>query len=126
MYTNIDNHKARRTQKTVCVYLTDPRHYVGILCLLLSGDVHPNPGSTGVRYKYPCGRCFKPVNRHKDRRGRGIQCDLCGTSLPLHWNVSANILHCDIAELEFVCNFCALPTLNYSFFNEPDGLNYNQ
>ena len=45
--------------------------YLAIVLLLLSGDIHPNPGPP----KHPCGTCDTSVRSNQRR----VVCDTCGT-----------------------------------------------
>jgi hypothetical protein len=49
--------------------ITNPSTYCLILSILLSGDIHINPGAI----KYPCTLCQKSVRSNQ----KAIQCDFC-------------------------------------------------
>ena len=117
------NHKDKRTRRN---YLSSTTRYAArysLLLLLLGGDIEQNPGPN---YKYPCGNCFKPVTKHRDRRGRGIQCDICDTWFHCHcigMSLSTYRLHMDNDQLEFHCQYCSLPQLSDSFFEPQEDNN---
>ena len=87
IHHDVQNHKQKRKQfqfilshqrtfsKTELLYNQSIYlAYLSILLLLLSSDVHPNPGPRAKpKWKYPCGSCSNPVRSNQ----RGIFCDNC-------------------------------------------------
>ena len=66
---NSTNQYARPTTTIIQRKVENPSQYFLILTILLSGDIHYNPGPV----KYPCTDCNKPVKSNQ----KAIQCDFC-------------------------------------------------
>ena len=94
--------------------------YYGLVLLLLSGDVHINPGPTQRKYKYPCGNCWKPVMKNQ----KGILCDSCELwfhikCLPEAISISNNRYELLTSSDEsWYCYDCQLPMFTDSFFEK--------
>ena len=94
--------------------------YYGLVLLLLSGDVHINPGPTQRKYKYPCGNCWKPVMKNQ----KGILCDSCELwfhikCLPEAISISNNRYELLTSSDEsWYCYDCQLPMFTDSFFEQ--------
>ncbi len=98
--------------------MTNPTCFMSVL-LLVCGDIHPCPGPRKAPvYKYPCGKCQKPVKSNQ----KGICCDVCDFWFHTRCiNMSDNIYNAHIhqQELSWLCNSCAVPFMfSNSFFNE--------
>ena len=85
-----------------------------LLILLLSGDIEINPGPS---FKYPCGRCERPVKSNQ----KGIQCDLCDKWYHVNCeHISSESYHLLANNTdEWFCGLCSLPPLSDSFFEVP-------
>ena len=66
---NSTNQYGRPTTTIIHRKVENPSQYFLILKILLSGDIHYNPGPV----KHPCTDCNKPVKSNQ----KAIQCDFC-------------------------------------------------
>ena len=84
--------------------------------LLLSGDVHINPGPV----LYPCRICDKSVRNNQ----KGLLCDLCGLWCHIKCaNVSGKEYdhYCELAEFDWLCPLCLFDQLpNTEIINDDD------
>ena len=69
------SHFGQYTKKDLIYKQTILLHYFSVLLLLLSTDVHPNPGPGRAKpnWKFPCGKCSKPVRCNQ----QGVFCENC-------------------------------------------------
>ena len=90
------------------------------ICLLLSGDVEPNPGPS---FKFPCARCEKPVKSNQ----KGLQCDACDRwfHCACEQVPSETYLALGNCEESWFCAQCCLPPLSDSFFGSPSASHHN-
>ena len=82
------------------------------IILLLSGDLHPNPGPV----KYPCGICSKPCTV----RQKAIACDGCDQwhHLKCIHQESYIFRYYSTHSDSWHCFTCGLPNFSSGFFNE--------
>ena len=85
--------------------------------LLLSGDIATNPGPTKKKStpKYPCRECNRAVRNNED----AILCASCGIWSHvkcLQMSRSCFQYYLDWPNIDWTCNFCALPKFSDSFF----------
>ncbi|KAL3887421.1 hypothetical protein ACJMK2_027363, partial [Sinanodonta woodiana] len=95
--------------------IENPINYLTILVILLSGDIHLNPGPV----RHPCTYCYKPVKGNQ----KALQCDFCDfwTHLKcteLSRGEYTRLSNCDD---HFYCFNCSdrLPKFTDSFFIDP-------
>ena len=92
------------------------------MLLLICGDIHPCPGPN---YKYPWGRCAKPVKRNQ----HGVACDVCDNwfhrtcinmDLETYKTIgkSTNDWYCDFCMIKLLPDF----TDSFFFSSEADSL----
>jgi len=109
---NSTNQYARPTTTIIQRKVENPSQYFLILTILLSGDIHYNPGPV----KHPCTDCNKPVKSNQ----KAIQCDFCDLWIHLkctkltvsEYNLmskSNDYFYCDCCEER-------LPNFTDSFF----------
>ena len=109
--------KLTLTRKDCRFYKKQTLIYLALLLLLISTDVHPNPGPRSKpQWKYPCGKCEKPVRSNQ----KGIQCDGCD----LWWHqkctpdVSIDQYHeLSNSDTPWHCPTCTLPSFPDSMFD---------
>ena len=88
--------------------------------LMVSGDIHFNPGPTQRTYKFPCGTCFKPVKCNQ----KGILCDSCDSwfhikCLPETIALSNHEYELiSLSDTSWFCFDCQLPLFSDSFFDQ--------
>ena len=110
---NLKNENGRPVKSTHKQHITvNSATYCLTLFILLSGDIHYNPGPI----KYPCTECIKPVRSNQ----KAIQCDFCN-----FWT-HLKCTNISLAEYNFLsrnddyfyCDRCndRLPNFTDSFF----------
>ena len=109
---NSTNQYGRPTTTIIHRKVENPSQYFLILTILLSGDIHYNPGPV----KHPCTDCSKPVKSNQ----KAIQCDFCDLWIHLkctkltvsEYNLMSKSNDC------FYCECCEdrLPNFTDSFF----------
>ena len=98
----------------------------------LSGDIHPNPGPSRTRIKFPCGECQNCVRSNQD----AILCATCERWFHARCIGMGKLVfkyYLENHHLDWECAFCSLPKFNDSFFEqtghesyiEEDSLNNN-
>ena len=98
------------------IHSTDGRSWFNIQRLVLSGDIHSNPGPT----KFPCKECGKSVRKNQN----AVLCSECGFWIHatcLNMSKSAFKYLLDRPTIDWICPICSLPPLSDSFFEEMDG-----
>jgi hypothetical protein len=70
--TSIQNGRPITTTQTSTIDMKNTTKYCFILYIMMSGDVHYNPGPI----RYPCAKCKQPVKSNQ----KALQCDFCD-----HW-----------------------------------------
>ena len=78
--------------------------------LVLSGDIHSNPGPT----KFPCKECGKSVRKNQN----AVLCSECGFWIHatcLNMSNSAFKYLLDRPTIDWICPICSLPPLSDSF-----------
>ena len=99
-----------------CIQFQDfgDMNFIGLLLLLLSGDVESNPDP---KYKFPCGNCEKPVKSNQ----HGLLCFSCkkwyhihcqGVTLEVYTSLYAN------PDENWFCLTCCLPSFCDSLFDD--------
>ena len=99
------------------LHSTNGRDWFNIQRLVLSGDIHLNPGPT----KFPCKDCGKSVRKNQN----AVLCSVCGFWIHakcLNMSSSAFKYLLDRPTIDWMCPICSLPPLSDSFFEEKDGL----
>ncbi|XP_055995545.1 uncharacterized protein LOC125668382 isoform X2 [Ostrea edulis] len=95
--------------------------YALVKCILLCGDVSPNPGPV----RFPCSTCRKPVKSNQ----KAIQCDFCELWVHLKCTNLDHAAYMSLGKSEdyFYCNLCEsrLPNFTDSFFNDEE-ITYSQ
>ena len=84
-----------------------------LLLLLLSGDVHSNPGPRPP--KYPCGICNKAVKW--DHKNPSVCCDSCDTWFHQKCLVMPDAVFEGIKNVSWECVQCGLPNFSTSLFD---------
>ena len=112
--TNVNTIENGHPMKTISVdrRVKNQTNAILFLYILLSGDVHQNPGPL----KFPCINCRKPVKSNQ----RGIQCDFC--DLWVHLKCSPLTIQqydkLSTSDDEYFCENCndRLPNFSDSYF----------
>ena len=109
---SIQNGRPITTIQTSTIEMKNTTKYCFILYIMMSGDVHYNPGPI----RYPCTKCKQPVKSNQ----KALQCDFCDhwthlrcTTIPVkEYHILAK---CDD---QYFCHLCndRLPAFSDSFF----------
>ena len=92
-----------------------PTWTYGLLLLVLSGDIHSNPGHRPP--KYPCGICSQAVRNNQD----SIQCDDCDRWYHRECLMMSTpvFLANQNPDISWLCTDCGMPNFSSSLFEDP-------
>ena len=83
--------------------------YFGII-LLLSGDLHPNPGPKNI--KSPCGVCSKACTWKQ----KAVACDECQTWYHIKCMNMNSVIYNALNSISWYCCSCGLPNFSSGLF----------